>query len=178
MPEERVMKVKELMVRDVRSCLVSDSLTRAAQLMWEGDCGVLPVVGMNGSVVGMITDRDICMSAYTKGRPLAALKVENAMAGKVSSCSTESTLETAMSLMKESRVRRLPVVDAQGKLAGILSLNDLACQARKEAKLGGKEIKSVDVADTLGAICEHRPPVGAAVISQANRKGELVGAGV
>jgi CBS-domain-containing membrane protein len=120
------MKVKELMEIKVRSCLVDDSLNWAAQLMWEGDCGALPVVGPEGDVVGMITDRDICMAAYTKGRPLTLIKVGDAMAKQVTTCSAESSAETAMSLMKEVRVRRLPIVDAQGKLAGILSLNDLA----------------------------------------------------
>jgi predicted transcriptional regulator len=175
--EESVMKVKELMVREARSCRVEDNLNRAAQLMWEGDCGVLPVVEADGIVVGMITDRDICMAAYTKGGSLASLRVGDAMAKQVSSCSHETTLETAMSLMKETSVRRLPVLDAQGKLAGILSLNDLAREARKQAKSGGRDIKSVDVADTLGVICEHRQPVAAVAKPQGKRAGELIGAG-
>ena len=170
------MKVSELMIRNVRSCAAENNLNRAAQLMWEGDCGALPVVGSDGTVIGMITDRDISMAAYTKGKPLTAIRVGDAMAKQVSTCSLESTLETAMSLMKEIRVRRLPVVDAQGKLAGILSLNDLALEARKETKSGGRDLKSVDVADTLGVICEHRQPGAVAAKPQAKRAGELVGA--
>jgi CBS domain-containing protein len=156
MPQENAMKVGELMTRDVRTCLAEDNLNRAAQLMWEGDCGIIPVLGADGGLVGVITDRDICMAAYTKGRPLASLRVQDAMAREVSFCSPDSTLETAMSLMREMRIHRLPVVDAQGQLAGILSLNDLALEARKEAKGGGRQIKSVDVAETLGVLCDHR----------------------
>ena len=172
------MKVKELMVREVRSCRVEDNLNRAAHLMWEGDCGVLPVVETDGTVVGMITDRDICMAAYTKGGSLSSLRVGDAMAEQVSSCSPEASLETAMSLMKETHVRRLPVVDAQGKLAGILSLNDLAREARKQTKGGGREIKAVDVAETLGVICEHRQPGAPVAKTQGKRASELIGVGV
>ena len=172
------MKVKELMVRAVRTCLMDDSLNSAAQLMWEGDCGVLPVVGQDGSVVGMIRDRDIWMAAYTRGRSLGDLRVGNAMANQVTFCSPDSTLEAAMSLMKEARVHRLPVVDSQGKLAGILSLNDLAREARKQAKGSGREVRPVDVADTLGVLCEHRLPAPVVTKSLGRHVGELAGAGV
>jgi CBS domain-containing protein len=152
------MKVMDLMTCDVKSCSADDSLDRAANLMWEGDCGVVPVVGPGRELVGMITDRDICMAAYTKGRPLAALGVRDAMAKKLTFCSPEATLETAISLMKESRVRRLAVVDSKGMLAGILSLNDLAVEARKQERSGARPTLSAALADMLGTICEHRQP--------------------
>lgn len=172
------MKVKELMEIKVRSCLVDDTLNWAAQLMWEGDCGALPVVGPEGDVVGMITDRDICMAAFTKGRPLTLLKVGDAMAKQVTTCSTDSSTETAMSLMKEVHVRRLPIVDAQGKLAGILSLNDLAREARKEAKFGQTQVRPSDVADTMGVICERRSLPLRSSKPTARRVNQLMGAGV
>jgi CBS domain-containing protein len=156
------MKVLELMTSDVKCCSADDSLDRAANLMWEGDCGVIPVVGPGRELVGMITDRDICMAAYTKGRPLAELEVRDAMAKEPTVCSPEATLETAISLMKESRVRRLGVVDSKGLLAGILSLNDLAIEARKQERSNARPTLSVALADMLGTICEHRePPAGA-----------------
>src|SRR5262249_10425029 len=149
---------------------------RAAQLMWEGDCGIVPVLAADGSVVGVITDRDICMAAYTKGKPISAIRVGDVMAKEVSTCSLDSTLGTAMALMKEIRVHRLPVVAAHGRLAGILSLNDLAIEARKEARGGGRELKPDEVADTLSAICEHRPPEVVAAKPQSRRTSGLVGA--
>ena len=150
------MKVHDWMTRDVATCLVDDTLNRAAQLMWEGDFGVVPVVGVEGNVVGMITDRDVCMAAYTRGRPLAEIRIEDAMAKHLATCSPDSTIETALALMKEAGVRRLPVVDHHGKLAGVLSLNDLARAARR---LGGtpEGIRTrADVGETLASICRSR----------------------
>ena len=119
------MKVKELMVRDVRTCFAEDDLNRAAQIMWESDCGTVPVVDAAGIVKGMITDRDVCMAAYTKGRTLGGIHVRSAMARDVVACSPEDTLESALSVMKKSRVRRLPVTERNGKLVGIVSISDL-----------------------------------------------------
>jgi len=150
------MKVQDWMTRDVATCVVDDSLNRAAQLMWDGDFGVVPVVGPEGSIVGMITDRDVCMAAYTRGRPLAEIRVEHAMAKHIATCSPDSTIDTALSLMKEARVRRLPVVDHHGRLVGVLSLNDLARGARG---LGGtpEGIRTrADVDETLASICGKR----------------------
>ncbi|MFN0009894.1 MAG: CBS domain-containing protein [Planctomycetota bacterium] len=169
------MKVMDLMTSDVKCCSADDSLDRAARLMWESDCGVVPVVGPDRELVGMITDRDICMAAYTKGRPLAMLAVRDAMAKELTFCSPEASLETAMSLMKDSRVRRLGVVDSRGMLAGILSLNDLAIEARKQEKSGARPTLSAALADMLGTICEHRPP-SAGAKPRPRRTEALVGA--
>jgi Mg/Co/Ni transporter MgtE len=67
--------VRDLMTTAVRSCTTGDNLQRAAQIMWESDCGVVPVVDRDGRLVGMITDRDICMAAYTQGKPLSHIGV-------------------------------------------------------------------------------------------------------
>ena len=168
------MKVKELMTKDVLCCSPNESLNRAAQLMWEGDCGVVPVVASDGKLVGVITDRDVCMAAYTKGRPLAALWVEEAMSKKVSKCSPDASLEVALSTMKDARVRRLPVVDDAGRLAGILSMNDVAREARKQSKLPLGQALCADLAQTMGVICESRK--AAAKATETRRAGELVGA--
>ncbi len=77
------MNVSDLMTTAVKSCVIGDSLQRAAQLMWENDCGVVPVLDGEGRVVGMITDRDICMAAYTHGQALWQLPVSGAMAKQV-----------------------------------------------------------------------------------------------
>ncbi len=149
------MKVHEVMSRDVKTCRASDDLNRAAQIMWEGDCGVVPVVDGEGRPHGIITDRDLCMAAYIKGATLRSLHVSEAMNKPVAACSLDASIDTAMTMMKEARVRRLPVVDASGKLVGLLSLNDLAREASRQRKLPGRQI-SVEVADTLGAISRPR----------------------
>jgi CBS domain-containing protein len=178
MPKEKVMKVRDLMIRDVRSCAEKDSLNRAAQLMWEGDYGVVPVLGDDGTVVGMITDRDLCMAAYTRGVSLGSLRVEDAMSRDVTSCSAESSLDTAMSLMREARVRRLPVVDHRGALEGILSMNDLAREARRQCQGIAREDLCVSLADTLGTLCEPRHERMSVREVDPQRVGKLVDAAV
>ncbi|MGA8566253.1 MAG: CBS domain-containing protein, partial [Candidatus Binataceae bacterium] len=73
------MKVKDIMTTNVRKCFTSDSLATAAQLMWEHDCGCVPVLNEDARVVGMIADRDICMAAFFQGTPLSGIKVSTVM---------------------------------------------------------------------------------------------------
>ena len=75
------MKVKEIMTANAKACTPSNSLADAARLMWDNDCGILPVVTEGGKVIGLITDRDICMAAFTKGRNLSDIAVEDVISG-------------------------------------------------------------------------------------------------
>jgi len=153
------MQVEELMTRDMRACGRYDSLNTAAHIMWEHDCGCVPVVDGEQHVVGMVTDRDVCMAAYTQGQPLAAMAVNAAMAKEVYTCTPEDSVADVEAIMKARQVRRVPVVDAAGRLVGLLSLNDIARRAARERKTRGKRAIAADeIVHTLGAICE---PVGA-----------------
>jgi CBS domain-containing protein len=151
------MKVEQIMVRNVKTCRQDDMLNSAAQLMWENDCGCVPVVSSDGTgaVVGVVTDRDVCMAAYTQGKRLFEISVTTAMAHKVISCRVSDDLKQVEYSMRESRIRRLPVLDAYGRLQGIISLDDIAREAEQE-RLGGKEKESIEVAHTLAEICEPR----------------------
>ena len=120
------MKIASLVHRDVMSCTIHDSLERAAQLMWDHDVGCLPVIDDQGHVTGMVTDRDVCMAAYTQGAPLRAIPVTTAMAKHVFSCELGDEVETVERTMREHQIRRMPVIDEQGHPMGIVSLNDLA----------------------------------------------------
>jgi CBS domain-containing protein len=145
------------MCRSTKTCRSSDSLDRAAHLMWENDCGCLPIVDDEGRGVGMITDRDICMAAYTQGRPLAHLCVGTAMAHDLRSCRATDTISEAENIMRAAQVRRLPVVDAEGHVIGLLSFNDIVREAARERATSSKpEIPAEDVAETLSAICALR----------------------
>ena len=149
------MRVEEIMKRPVVTCRVDDTLNTAARLMWENDCGAVPVLGEDGAVVGMITDRDICMAAYTQGTALGAIPVCVAMSREVFSCHPDDPTIEVERLMQEKQVRRMPVVDPQGRPIGILSLNDLAREAARATarRTGGA---GVDVLRTLAAIGEPR----------------------
>lgn len=121
------MRISEIMTKNVRTCGPKQDLAAAARLLWTGDCGVLPVVtGPERKVVGMITDRDICMAAWTQARALADIPVEVAMADHVVCCAPDEDAREVLERLRERHVRRLPVVDGAGQLLGLVSLVDLA----------------------------------------------------
>jgi CBS domain-containing protein len=150
------MKIEELMTRKVTTCSPNDTLERAAKFMWDGDCGSLPVCDEANHVVGMITDRDICMAALFEGKALNELPVHSSMAKKVLIGSPEQDISTVEKAMREAQVRRVPVVDDQGVLIGILGLADLAREAVSERAATEKDVTESEVGDTLAAICEPR----------------------
>jgi CBS domain-containing protein len=152
------MRVGQIMSQEVRSCRPTDSLNEAARSMWEGDCGALPVVSSDGVVVAMITDRDVCMAAYTRGRRLDDLCVRDAMSPRLTACSPGDAVEDAEQRMRESRVRRLPVVDDDGRLVGIVSLADVARALPRARNITSRRASALELGETLGAICEPGPP--------------------
>jgi CBS domain-containing protein len=162
------MKVSDLMTREVCACWSNESLDRAARLMWESDCGSLPVLDQNGRVTGMITDRDVCMAAYTQTRLLVQIPVWRAMSPALYSCGPEEELGTVEARMRSNQVRRLPVVDDDGRLRGILSLADIAQVAAREGKANavpGKKVSFAEVGATLAAVTAPRRRELAAVAS-------------
>jgi CBS domain-containing protein len=138
---------------DVKCCRSEDSLETAAQLMWDFDVGALPVVDAASRVVGVVTDRDVCMAAYTQGLRLRDLSVATAMAKKVIACRPDDDVVSARTLMADNQIRRLPVIDEAGRLAGIVTIDDLAQGVAQHIDDG---ISGEDVALTLATICTPR----------------------
>jgi len=131
------MKVKDLQTSDVHACGPDTNLAAAAQIMWDCDCGAVPVVNEDRTLLGMITDRDICIASTTRSVQPADIRVRDVMSsGNVYSCRPEDDVRSALSTMGTQRVRRLPVVDRQNKLVGILSINDLVRHAENRAGAG------------------------------------------
>lgn len=151
-----MIKVKQIMTREVRTCRADDTLDVPARVMWENDVGVCPVVDEDKKVIGVITDRDICMSVFTKDAKLADLRVRDAMAKKVFSVQGGEPIAAAENLMKQFQVRRLPVTDAQGHLVGILSQNDLLREAVREHGKHQRDVTIDEVATLLNKIGEPR----------------------
>jgi CBS domain-containing protein len=158
--------VSELMTKKVSFVRAHDSLSVAAKMMWDGDCGVVPVLEAGGErVVGMITDRDICMATFMRDRPPSGIAVAEVMSRGLFSCTPEDSIEAAESLMRDKQIRRLPVLDASGALAGILSLADLVKRTRPTNGGGKKKqpqaplLTPEQVTQTLANICQ--PPVEA-----------------
>jgi predicted transcriptional regulator len=101
----------------------------------------------------MVTDRDICMAAYTRGEALDAIHVEDAMAKQVFSCHPDDPLEAAEQLMSDAQVRRIPIVDRGNRPVAVLSLNDIARHAASAQKNHGIDR---ELTRTLAAICQPR----------------------
>jgi predicted transcriptional regulator len=126
--------------------------------MWESDCGCVPVLDENGRVVGMITDRDICMAAYTQARLLGQIPVSRVMSHELYSCGPDEEIDKVEKTMRAHQVRRVPVVDDDGRLQGIVSLADIAQRAAKDAKRksGAKQVDFSEVGETLAAVTAPR----------------------
>jgi CBS domain-containing protein len=118
-------RIEDIMTTPVYWCLVTEPLVRPAQLMWEHDCGAIPV-RRHGDCVGMVTDRDICMAAYIQGKRLADIGVVTAASHHAYSVCPTSSIAHAHDSMRMHRIRRLPVIDAGHNLVGIVSLADIA----------------------------------------------------
>ena len=97
------MKVEQIMNRHVKTCGPHEPLNKAAQIMWDTPCGAVPVVDDQGKPVGFLTDRDVCMAAYTQNKPLTELPVEAAMAQTPVCCRAEDDLDSAAQLMRQHR---------------------------------------------------------------------------
>jgi CBS domain-containing protein len=145
------MKVADVMTRNVKSCHPETNLSHVAALMWDYDFGAMPVVDNEDRVMGMITDRDIAIAASTKGRLATEITVGEVMSGNVYACALGEEIGSALKTMRRERVRRLPVTSKEGKLAGVLSINDVVLHAG-EAR---GEIPYEDVMSTFKAVCKH-----------------------
>lgn len=171
------MKIEDLMTSVVRVCGPTDSLAVAAQAMWDGDCGCLPVIDGERRVIGMITDRDICMSAHLRGVPLHALAVAEAMAKVVYGCKASDKLATATEMLAEHQLRRLPVVDDAGKLIGLITLSALTHAAtgkrKKKSSLSPKDL--IEVVSTVTSPRPH--PVTERSVIEVRREPKAPDAG-
>lgn len=152
------MKVKEVMTEQPATVGITDSLASAAISMWENDCGILPIIKDESKVVGIITDRDICMASAIRNRPQSTISVEEVMSGHVYSVAPNDDVQKALELMREHKIRRLPVLNKQGELKGIVSMNDLVLKAEE---MNGKKppLTFHDVVKTYKSISEHPVPM-------------------
>jgi CBS domain-containing protein len=137
-------------VKDVKVCSPAMNLAAAAEILWKEGCGTLPVVE-NGRVLGMITDRDICIALGARNVKAADTQVKDVALPKVFYCAPEDDIHAALKTMSAQKVRRLPVINIKGALEGILCLDDVVLQAEEKAA----DLTYFDVVETFKAICEH-----------------------
>ena len=157
------MKVEEVWTRAVKSCTPETSVAEAADLMWEGDCGSLPVVDESGKVLGVVTDRDLCMALALTGQPAPDLPLRVVVRPVLHTCRPTDGVRDALRLMRIHKVRRLPVVDGAGILQGMVSFTDLALAARPDRLAGLADVTDEDIARALKSICARKRPEEALV---------------
>ena len=122
-----MQKLKDLMSRDVKVVSPDMSIQDVAKQMREGDFGMLPV-GENDRMIGTITDRDIAMRAVAEGKD-SSTKVRDVMSEGIAWVFEDETVEDAAKMMSQRQVRRLPVVDRNKRLVGIVALGDFAVES-------------------------------------------------
>ena len=134
------MKVREIMTEPPLTCTPETSLAVAARLMREADYGTLPVMDSAGRLVGIITDRDICLAVASTNRNAVNIAVREVMTRKVFSALLEDDVHSALATMKGARVRRVPVRDEFGRLQGMLSIEDVVVRGLEGGGIAADEI--------------------------------------
>ncbi|MBI2930072.1 MAG: CBS domain-containing protein [Planctomycetes bacterium] len=143
------MFVRDICTRDVKTCGPDHDLARCASILWENDCGVVPVVEHGHKLVGILTDRDMCMALGTRDVPASQLRASDVMSRQVRTCRMQDDAHTALKIMAQHKIRRLPVVEANDTLVGLLSINDVILAAADQPEV------MPDVMATLRSIGEH-----------------------
>lgn len=148
------MKVRDIMTTNAVSCRSEMSLAAAGALMWENDCGLLPIVNESGRVTAVITDRDICIAVSTRDRLPSQITTGEVARPPAVICFPDDDIHNALGTMSREKIRRLPVVNGEGSIVGVLSINDMVLRAEKGN--GRKpDISYDDVVRALKAICAH-----------------------
>jgi len=163
-------KVGDVMTSEVRSCPIHATLNDAAHIMWEYDCGWVPVVDLERHLVGVVTDRDIAMAAYTQGHPLFHIPIQNSMSKKIIVCAVDDTISLAMKRMRDAKIHRLGVVDNAGVLVGLISMSDIARVIDIDAG-SSRTNPAIELAETVATIRKPRPPVEVIALQGGNQDG-------
>lgn len=127
------MRIEDLMTHDVHTCFPYDTLEQVAHEMWDCDTGCLVVIDDYGRPIGIITDRDVAMTAYRQNAPLRSLQARTAMSTDLVTCYPGTTVPELEHKMQVAQLRRVPVIDTAGILVGIVTLSDLAHAAQLSA---------------------------------------------
>jgi len=150
------MKVRDLMTTNAITCSPNTNLAMAAGLMWDNNCGALAVTNDDGKVIGLITDRDICIAVATRQRLASEILVSEVITGEVWACAPQDGIQNLLQTMRHARVRRLPVIDDDGMLQGIVSISDVVLRAEEAQGKQKPELSLQDAIGTLKAVCGYR----------------------
>jgi len=131
------MNVNDIMSKDVEIASAEDTLFDAAQKMRHADAGVLPITAQDGTVIGMLTDRDIVLRAVAGGGDPKTMRVGDVMTADPVTCRPDCPLDDAVNTMRDRQIRRLLVTQEHNKnVIGIISLGDIAARAHERELVG------------------------------------------
>lgn len=147
------MRVQDLFIRDVATCHLETPLRQVGQLMQERSCGAIPVVDHKGRVVGMVTDRDMALALAASEHPPTRMYAGDILTRPAHSILRTATLAEALKAMHLHRVRRMPVVDPDGTLCGLLSLTDLILAAEDPRLAGPESLTYPELMQMLKGVC-------------------------
>ena len=150
--KEGIMKIKDRMVKSVSVCRPEDNLAEVTAMMWEGRCGALPVLDAEEGVISMITDRDVCIALGTRNLRASDVNVKDVAPSRVFVCLDSDDISYALKTMVSQNVRRLPVINNEGKLVGIILIDDFLLHSEP----GKAGILSLEVLEALKTIIENR----------------------
>lgn len=153
------MKVKDMMTPSVVTCGPETNVGAAVEYMWKRNCGMLPVVDVNNKLIGVVTDRDICIALGTRNRLPGDLAVGEIATREVFTCRPNDDIHEALEIMAKKQVRRLPVVDKEGASQGILSMDDVVLHTDKDKLQGFCELTSEEVIRSLKKVYGPQSPV-------------------
>jgi CBS-domain-containing membrane protein len=147
------MRIEDLMTHAVHTCFARDTLEQVAHAMWDCDTGCLVVIDDYRRPIGIVTDRDVAMTAYRQAAPLRSLHASDAMSTDLVTCYPGTTVRELEHQMQVAQLRRVPVIDTAGILVGIVTLSDLA----QSAQLSSTPMNELPgVATTLAIVTRRR----------------------
>jgi CBS domain-containing protein len=143
-------------MKSAKTCTPNSTLNEAARIMWDANCGAVPVVDDAGTLLGMVTDRDVCMAAYTRGQALSSINVESAMSRQLATTSPKASVLSVMQLMRARQIRRVPVVGDSARFVGIIALADIALHLEQQGSLSPNA--AAELARTLADVSKPAAP--------------------
>lgn len=126
------MKCKDVMTKYIKMCRPESTMKDCLQIMKDLNCGAVPIVNENSVIQGIVTDRDIAIKGVLEGKNIERSQIQEIMTRNVITSHENDDIDHTIQLMKENKIRRIPIVDSQNKLKGIVSLGDIAVISKEE----------------------------------------------
>ncbi|MBI3723653.1 CBS domain-containing protein [bacterium] len=157
------MRVRELMSTNIACCGPMTNAASIAEILWSRDCGSVPVVDEKNRILGIVTDRDLFIALGTRNCHASSLAADEVMSRNVVTCSPDDDVKRAVALMEKHQVRRIPVVDKERAVRGLVSIYDAI--RHSAAQNGSGELSHASVIQAMARIAERPAPKQASLLA-------------